>query len=138
MSDKDFILTSGAKLHVSTASFDNANSLIKALARCAKGLQLKDDILKTDLAVMKDYLVEAVSSEDVERALFACMKKASYENVSVDKSLFDDPKLGDQARQDYFEICSKIIEVNSGPFFVKIFSQLKERMTTAPAIPKSA
>ena len=137
MSDKDYTLASGAKLHVSTASFEDANALVKALTRCAKGLAISDDPLKADIGVLKDVLVEAISSDEVERALFKCMERVSYKDIKVSKALFDDPTIGDHAREDYFEICWKTVEANCGPFFVKAFSAFKVRMASVPNSPKS-
>lgn len=142
MADKDFTLASGAVVHVTTASFDDCNALTKAISRCAKGLPI-GDVMGMDLSVLKDYLVAAVASDDVERALFKCMERATYAMngsgpVRINKALFDDPQLGDAARQDYFEICAKVIEVDVAPFFVKAFSALKARMTSVASSQKSA
>ncbi len=138
MSNTDYTLTSGAVLHVTTAPFGEAKALMKALAKCAKGLPLKDDILKSDISALKDYVVEAIASDEVESALFACARRATYQNVKVTPELFDDAALGDKAREDYFEICAKIIEANGGPFFVKAFSMLKARMGAVASSPTSA
>ncbi len=137
MSDQDFILGSGSKLHVSASSFQDANALRKALLKTAKGIPLSADPLNMDLSVLKDVFIEAASSDDVERCLFKCMERASYQDVKLVPSLFDDPKLGEQARGDLLEIYWKIIEVNCGPFFVKAFSALKARMSNAAVAPKS-
>lgn len=137
MSEHDFTLSSGAPLHISSASFDDCGALIRALAKCAKGLQVGDDVLATDLSVMKDYIVEALASAEFERALFKCMERASYRNQRVTKALFDDPTVGDQAREDYYEMAIKVVEVNAKPFFVKAFSVLKERLANVPASQRS-
>ncbi len=143
MADKDFTLGSGAVVHVTTASFDDCNALTKAISRCAKGLPITDDVLGMNVGVLKDYLVAAIGSDDVERTLFKCMERATYAKegaglARINKALFDDPQLGDAARQDYFEICAKIIEVDVAPFFVQAFSVLKARMASAASSQKSA
>lgn len=134
MADMDFTLASGAVLHVSTASFAEANALVKALLRCAKGMPIGDDLLKQDITAFKDVLIEAATSEDAEKALFGCMRRASYKSTKLVPENFD--SLGDDFRQDYFEVCWKIIEVNCSPFFAKAFSALKARLTSAAASPK--
>ncbi len=130
-------LTSGAKFQITPSSFELANALRKSLMRTVKGIPLGDNPLNQDLSVLKDVFLEAASSDDVERCLFACLERASYQDVKVTKNLFDDPKLGQQARSDLFEIFWKCIEVNLGPFFVKIFSVLSERLKTPGATLKS-
>ncbi len=137
MSQPDFILGSGAKLHVTVSSFEDANALRKALLRTAKGVPLGADPMQMDLSVLKDVFIEAASSDEVERCLFKCMDRVSYQDVKVSRSLFDDPKLGEMARADLFEIYWKVIEVNCAPFFVKAFSAFKDRLASGPATLKS-
>lgn len=128
----EFELPTGARLTVSEAAYADADALLKALARCAKGVPLPKNFLEADVTILKDVLVEAVVSDDVDRAIFKCAERAAYENVKVTKSLFDDPKLKDSARQDRFLIFWHVIEVNCGPFFGKTFSLLRERLKTSP------
>lgn len=133
----DFILPTGSKLTVSEASFPAADALLKALMRCAKGIPLGTDILKMDVTVLKDALIQAATSPEVDQAFFKCAERAVYENMKVTPALFDDPKLKDNARADYFLIQWYVIEVNCGPFFGKTFSILRERLKTSPYIQRS-
>lgn len=112
MSNHDFILRSGAKLHITTAPFERAVVLVEAVAEAARG---KSPDLDTGNAVLL--------TAKVRQALYPVFELATYENVRIVPSLFDDLKLGEQARGDYFEICSKVIEVNSGPFFLTTSSK---------------
>lgn len=137
MAEQDYVLSSGARLHVTVAPFADANALVKALAKCAKGLPLGADPLKADVGVLKDMLVEALTSVEVEQGLKRCMERASYNDMKITTSIFDDPKVGQQARQDYYEICWKVIEVNCAPFFVKTFSALRARLASVTASPGS-
>ncbi len=134
----NFTLPSGAKLTVSESSYADATTLLKALTRCAKGIPLPQNFLEADVTVLKDMLVEAIVSEEVEGALFKCAQRAVYESMRVEKSLFDDPKLSAQARSDYFVILWHIVEVNCGPFFGKVFSELRERLKTRPGTPDAS
>ncbi len=133
----DFTLPSGSKLVVSESAYQDANTLLKALLRTAKGVQLAHNPLETDVTALKDVVLEAATSPEVDAALFKCAERAMYENVRVTKDLFDDPKLKDLARGDYFLILWHVIEVNCGPFFGKTFSALKERLATSPFFQKS-
>lgn len=128
----DFTLPTGSKLSVSEASYADANALLKALLRSAKGIPLAQDVLSMDVTVLKDAFIEASTSEDVDRAIFKCAERAVYENARVTRDLFDDPKLKDKARADYFLILWHVIEVNCGPFFGTTFSVLRERLKTSP------
>ncbi len=133
----DYTLPSGAKMTVSEAAYVDADALLKALAKCAKGIPLPKNFLEADVTVLKDVLVEAIVSDEVDKALFKCGERAAYENMKVSVALFDDPKLKDSARQDRFMIFWHIIEVNCGPFFGKTFSILRERLRTNPSFPPS-
>lgn len=134
----DFTLKSGASLIVTPASFDDANCLRKALLKATKGLDIPLEFLKNgiagigniELSSLTDPLIELLSSEDVENAIFKCATKAVYQNQRVFKNLFDDAKIGEQAREDYHEIFLKIIETNCKPFFKQTFSLFIELMKT--------
>jgi hypothetical protein len=129
----DYQLASGAKLTVSQAPFVDAMALQKALLAAAKGLPMAADIMKMDVAVLKDVIIAAATSPEVEKALFQCAARATYDSVRVDPDLFDDAKIGTRARADFYEIAWKIIEVNCGPFFKTTFSRLKAALPAAPA-----
>lgn len=133
----DFTLPTGANLTVSEAAYVDADALLKSLVRCAKGVKLGDDFMKADVTILKEILVDAITSDEVDKALFKCAERAAYENVKVTKDLFDDPKLKDKARPDRFLIFWYVIEVNCGPFFGKTFSILRERLATSPFIQPS-
>lgn len=135
MAEQDYVLSSGARLHVTVAPFADANALVKALAKCAKGIPLGSNPMSADVGLLKDVLIEAVASPEVDMALKACMGRASYNDMRIVPGLFDDPKAGDQIRQDYYEICWKVIEANCAPFFAKAFSVLKARLGGATSSP---
>ncbi len=128
----DFTLPTGAKLVVTEASYEDAIALLELLVGCMDGISLPNDIFQANVSVLKDLLVRAIKSQDVKAALFKCAQRATYENVRVEPALFDDPKLREKARADYFLILWRIVEVNCGPFFGKTFSELRERLKTSP------
>jgi hypothetical protein len=134
---QEFKMPSGAKLVVSVCPFQDANALLKALLKSAKGLPLPKDLMEADLSVMKDGLIAAATSDDVEAALFKCGERCAYQNVKVTPELFDDKNLGELARKDYYAIWTKVVEVNCTPFFAQTFSMLKARLQTNGDTPKS-
>lgn len=140
MPSKEFKLPSGATLLVTRATFEESDILLKALLREARGLKLDGvDVLDLDVAKpaealqkggtalftqLLDRALSLAASKEVSDALFTCFVRASYNGQRITKGLFDDEVLGEQAREDYFTICLKVIEVNCGPFFKKTFSRL--------------
>lgn len=137
MANTEKVLPSGAKLQITTAPFAEAHALLKALLSASKGLQLKTDVFQMDVSVLKDVMIEAATSDGVESALFRCMERAAYDGIKCSRTLFDDAKIGEQARADYYVIAWHVIEQNCAPFFGQAFSLLRERFGTQTAIPKS-
>lgn len=129
---KEFVLPSGAKLVVTGAPFVQALALNKALMKAAKGLPMAADPLQMDLSVLKDAILGAATSDEVEAILFTCMERALYNGSRVNRGLFDEPGAGEDARKDFYVIAWHVIEVNCGPFFVQTFSWLKA-LRPAPA-----
>ncbi len=121
----DFTLKSGAKLHVSTAPFEAAVGLVETIKRVSFGI---------DPSVSVDDLV--LAHPDVRKALYPCFESAVYETMRVTPELFDDPKLGKRARGDYFEICSRVIEVNTKDFFLKTSTTSTEPSSPPTESPK--
>ena len=125
MPDQDLSLPSGAKHHITLAPFQDANALTKALLKTTVGLRLAENPLEMDLGVLKDVLVAAATSDEVEALMFKCLERSTYEGTKVTRELFDDIKMGEQARGDYYAMCANIIKVDCQPFFEKALSMLK-------------
>lgn len=107
MSNHSFTLKSGVVLQVTTAPFEDAVALVEAIKKLTFGLDPSLEI--TDVVIF---------DPQVRKALYAVFPLALYGPTRVSPGLFDDPKEGDRARGDYFEICSHLITVNSKPFFL--------------------
>ena len=129
-----FVLKSGATLNVTAAEFLKAEAFKNACAVALGGVDLKplmgldtkdlfSDPLKASGLIQA--LLSASVHPQISPAFFECAFSAVYENVRVTPSLFDDPKLGERAREDYYEILWHVIEVNVLPFFKRAFSSLK-------------
>lgn len=131
MAEKDFTTPSGATHHVSSASFAEAMALVKELLKTLKGVKIEGNIMDTDVTAMKDVLVNAASSDDVQLAAMKCLARSTYNGTKVTPELFDDPKVGDDARKDYYALCQNVIEVNALPFFGPALSALTKLRQTA-------
>ncbi len=119
------VLNSGARLVVTPADFKDADGLRKAVIRSLKGVPLSPNILDTQMSSVKDAIFEIASSEEVEQLIFRCAIKATYDGARVEPALFDDPKVGAQARKDFHEMLAAIAWENVGPFFEQALSGLK-------------
>lgn len=125
MADQDFDLPSGAKQHVTIAPFEDAHALTKALLKSSVGLQLAQDVLSMDLTALKDGLIAAATSDEVEKFVFKCLERSTWNNLKITKALFDDPTYGDDARKDYYLLCANVVRANCAPFFGQALSMLR-------------
>lgn len=142
---KEFTMPSGAVLLVCAAPFEDADALKNAIIKSAEGLKITPEILDLDMGKLQSdpdaltqlmgTLVNAATSKDIKDAVFRCAAKASYEKRRVDTSLFDDPEIGEKAREDYYSICLRIAEVNVLPFFKKVFSRSRKPSVKSAAVP---
>lgn len=137
----DFILESGAKLTVTESAFEDAIDLNDALIQSLGDIKLTDDMLNVEIdpanplgsftgasnlfSLLANKIKAVAASPVVRRCIFKCGERAAYENVRVNKDLFDDPKIGTQARKDFYAICMRIVEVNCRPFLENLLSLLK-------------
>jgi hypothetical protein len=138
--DNQFTLGSGATLKVTIAPFKDANNLKNALLSAAKGMTGLDESIigaaglkEMDLGPILNAILNAATSTTVEQAMFDCAIRATYNDVRVNRELFDDQKIGQQAREDYYEIALKIIEVNCTPFFKRVASLYSGFLAKKPA-----
>lgn len=129
MSNTETTLPSGAKLSITPASFEIANELRKAIMRALKGVSFDgkiQDISQMDVNILKEAIISVGSDDEIEKILFQCFARVTYDGVKIEKGLFDDLELGDKLRSDYHNICWKVIEANVvKPFFSQTFSGLK-------------
>lgn len=122
----EVVLSSGGKLAITRAPFPDSMALHKALLRSGSGLPAGVELMQMDVSALRDVLINAATSDEVERALFKCFERCTYESVRITPQIFDDPKIGTQAREDYYEAASEVVKVNCGPFVKRIVTRLKE------------
>lgn len=135
----------GNRIVINPASFSEAirlkNVLFGELKSHSLGLKLAgntNELLQKEidftsvLDFLKDVLIGADISEDVNNALWDCLKHCTYQTTyRIDESLFDKVPA---AREDYYEIIISCIEENLRPFIKSLVSKWK---TLAPKIGES-
>lgn len=154
---KKFILPSGATLHVSRPSYVDAAALRNSLIAAFGSAPLSADEMKVTLDQLRDAPstggallqrgLKVLSSAEVERYVFACLKTALYfpagseDGIKVNQALFDHGEHGDAARTDYYVLCFRAAEVAVQPFLGALFSMYREfrqKIAGAPASPSSS
>jgi hypothetical protein len=126
MRTETFILKSGKKLVVTEAPFEASIALVETCKRATLGLSA--DVIES---VVDQVLY---SSSEVRKALYAAFDTVLYDTFKMGPGLFDDAQIGAAARGDYYEICSRVIEVNTKAFFLKTSSA----STTTPETPSKS
>ena len=143
---KDFkTQNTGARVVINPAPYKKVVNLRKVLLKEIKqnsiGLKLtgkEEDVLEKTLDFsgvldfIKNVLIGADTSEEVENAIFDCLSYCTYNTtLKIDQDLFDKEP---EAREDYYEIIISCIEENLRPF---IKSLVSEWSILAPKLGKS-
>lgn len=140
----EFTMPSGAVLAITIAPFEDVIALQSSIGKAIGDVILTPGATDAEmslegvfsnpamLSVAVNKIKAIAISPDVRVALFKCFERVTYGGLRLGKDTFDDPERGEAAREDYYNICLKVIEVNCKPFFVKTFSGLKGLGKTTP------
>ncbi len=121
-------------IDIRRAGFQDAINLKKAVAKCLldAGVVKNLDFQGLELASLFDKIAEVLftveNSNEVEKALFECLKSCYLEEngvkIKITPQLFDEkPEL----REDYYEIVAKCAEETLRPFFKSLATEFKTR-----------
>lgn len=113
------------KIHI--ASFQEAMALKNAIQKAftESGIKIKAEDNLEDIL----YLIMSLdSNEQVNKEIFKCLARCTYNNQRIVMDVFEDEK----AREDYYEIVFACLEVNLKPFIKALFSKLKDLQTLIP------
>ena len=136
MSGKEVTLSSGARVVITVAPFVDAHSLFKSLLKSAVGVKVSENFLEQDITNLKDAIIAAAVSPDVEVALFKCFDRVLYNGIRFTRDIFDDPKEGEKAREDFYPVAIEVIRENCLPFFRQTFSAFRGFTPTPAVTPK--
>jgi len=124
--NKEITLDSGAKLNITLASFAEGNALFKAFSKVVGKAEIdgQEDI-KNPLA-LKDLFCSLVYSDELEKCLWACMKRATYNGHKITPDTFEEI----EARQDYLEVISEVGQFNLTPFLKSLYARFLPLLET--------
>lgn len=131
---REFTTKSGANVVIFFAGFKQASSLKNAVSRellkinidLGKlnketiGSLLESDVTPEFLNSCKNVLLILDSSETVEKALFDCLIRCTYNGEKITRDTFEDF----EAVSDYYEIAFNCLKDNLFPFFKNQISLL--------------
>ena len=126
------MLKSGAVAELSMASFAVSARLFKAMANELKlvdvdieGVDLSK-VQDMDLNAIKNAILQLLGSDQIEKYLFDCMARCTYQGQKITTATFDT----EEARGDYLPIALEVIKLNVLPFFKNL-----DLSSLAPAKP---
>jgi hypothetical protein len=109
-SNRTHELPSGAKLHITTATFERALELFKAYSEEMKLLKINEEM---SMGVMeKNIFCTIIDSKRIEKALTACMETVTYNGGKVSLDTFKEP----DSWGDYVDVCLEVAKDNINPF----------------------
>lgn len=115
-----FTLPSSAVLEVDLAPFADGKALYQAFLEEVQGVRL-DPQAQVDVNMWKEFACIALSSKKVEKAIWVCMGRATYNKLKVTQDTFEP----EDARQDYFDTMMHVAEVNVRPFTKPLLARYK-------------
>lgn len=125
-------LSSGSEIEIFLADFPDGHRLYKAIAR---------ELSKYDLAdgTAENLALVLTSSEDIDAALWPCMKNCLYTGHGYEKQKLSAELFGKKAeiRTDLVDIQREVLGFNLLPFSKPIGSLLVAALTKSMPIPRS-
>jgi hypothetical protein len=114
-------LPSGAKLKIQVAPFSDAKALYQAVLKELKGVKFDT---KTQIPnILKDLACASFSSEDVERALWKCFERCTYDSGKGEMRINQDTFEPTEARGDYIDVCTAVAKENILPFVKSLYAE---------------
>ncbi len=118
---REFKCHSGAILKINAAPFKDARALYKAVLKEAKGVDVSS---KTEIpSLYKELFCVAFSSDEVEKALWACLNRCTYDNGNGDLKIDDSTFEPVAARDDYLQVCMEVAKENVLPFGKSLYAE---------------
>lgn len=118
---KEVKLPSGAVLKITLSPFKNAKALYQAILKEARGLDVGS---KTEIATLyKELFCIGFSSEEIEKALWVCLDRCTYNNGKGDLRITEDTFEEVSARGDYMNVCMEVAKENVFPFVKSLYAE---------------
>lgn len=115
-------LKSGATLKLNLSPFAISKTLYQSILREARGISITNE---TDMASLyKDLFCIGMASPEVEKNLWECFKRCTYDNGSSgDLKITEDTFEPAEAREDYTQVCIEVAKANLLPFVKSLYAE---------------
>jgi hypothetical protein len=125
----EVVLPSGAKLKVTPSSFAVSKELFQSVSEEMKSLNISSTT-EIDINLFKDLFCTGLSSKKIEKSLWECMKKATYNNLKITEDTFEPV----EAREDYIQVMFEVAKENIAPFMKSLFASYADIMKKIPNV----
>lgn len=116
------------------ADFITAMKLKKAVIGAVKESNVDlskidmDNLNLASIDTIGQIILAADSSEKVEKAIFDCLKRCTYNGEKITPDTFEPI----EARKDYYDIIIECLKGNLGPFFEPLYLKLQKLFQVQP------
>lgn len=118
---KEIKLSSGSVLQITPSPFVDAKALYQAVLVEAKTVPFHSKMEISSLC--KELFCVAFSSEVIERCLWTCFKRCTYNNgngaLVIDENTFEPV----ETRGDYMQVCVEVAKENIFPFMKSLYAE---------------
>lgn len=130
---KEVKLPSGAILKITPSPFKEAKALYQALLKEARGVAFST---KTDMAALyKELFCAGFSSPEIEKCLWECFKRCTYDSGKGDLRINDETFEPVEARDDYMVVCMEVAKVNVLPFVKSLYAEFQRALSMTESTP---
>lgn len=126
---REIKLPSGATLKVTPAPFGDAKALYQALLREMKAIEIGPQSNMQDM--FKSAFCIGLSSPEIERCLWDCMKRCTYNGGAGDLKIDAETFEPVERRDDYIKVCVEVGRENVIPFANSLYAEYLFARTAA-------
>lgn len=131
---KEIKLPSGAVLKISPSPFATAKALYQSFLREVRGLKINSKMEMSE--IYKDLFCIGFSSPEVEKALWECMARCTYNGGRGDLKIDADTFEPIAAREDYLQVCTEVAKENLMPFTKDLYAEFRRLLAILEDVPQ--
>lgn len=125
---KEVNLPSGAILKITPSPFSIAKALFQALLKEIRDVEVSS---KSDIASLyKDLFCIGFSAPEVEKCLWECLKRCTYNSGSGDLRIDEQTFEPLERRDDYLMVCMEVGKENLLPFMKSLYAEFQRTIET--------
>lgn len=125
----EVVLPSKAKLKISPSAFAVSKELFQAITEEMKSLNISAST-EIDINLFKDMFCTGLSSKKIEKCIWECMKKATYNDLKITEDTFEPV----EAREDYIPVMFEVAKENITPFMKSLFASYADILKKIPFV----